>query len=326
MARGTRPRLGDLRWNAKRRFYQIYMMVHTGLLFPLPMWVKAKNQKKVKRAFKEGYTNMIVYNRDLRQGKAGPKAPHRRRRPRHQIPKLEATIPLVDIIKVKQAIEAAQEKAPAPLSLNIPGADASQELPELAEALERPKYSPEIPQIQPSTVQPSLAIPPTSETDMETARHPACPCPGSEHSYERPCNIETGLRPVYRTVLDLAAGTSGTLELEVNDPGSIDRLWLGASDIATGTLLDAAVTIEGQMQLNSINWDFAKGPSSTLRPFNELQQEGLGMKMGRLDLIKTDTVEIPLTNNSAVAVRVECVLSLWGPCHKHHLKKPTRAN
>jgi hypothetical protein len=155
---------------------------------------------------------------------------------------------------------------------------------------------------------------------MEVSGMDLCKCAPPEHEYEAPIQ-ETGLRPLYRSQVTLAAGAAGQLVIEANDGGAVNRLALFASDIVNATGQERGVTIPGAILLNSKPFDFGTVPNGTLTPWATFDNDGIGRDIGRLELVKTDQFTIPLLNNTAVQVVVEGFAYLRGNCPSRYLRK-----
>jgi hypothetical protein len=69
------PKVGDLRWNSLKGFYQGYAIVPSPI-GPVPAWVKAPNQEQAQAAMGAGYSNLEAFKKAARSGAAGAAAPH----------------------------------------------------------------------------------------------------------------------------------------------------------------------------------------------------------------------------------------------------------
>jgi hypothetical protein len=243
------PKVGDLRWNALKGFYQGYAIVPSPI-GPVPAWVKAPNQDQAQSAMAAGFNNLESFKKAARSGAAGAAAPHTQL---------------------------------GPSGLESAGAFAA------------------------------------AGKGMEMGMA-ACPCGPPEHEYEA-MSRESGIRPLYRTQIPLAAGAAGVLNLEANDPGMVNRLAIFASDVVNATGQNNGVTIPGAILLNSKPFDFGTAPGGTLIPWATFDADGIGRDIGTLELVKTDAFTIPVLNNTAVAVVVEAFAYLRGNCPSKYLRR-----
>lgn len=310
-ARRGKP-LGTVRWNARKGFYQVRRAVMTAFGFPLPMWVRVKNQEAAKGTMESGSATLKSFNRAVRSGMLGEVAPHVM-----EAVQLEEMLPDAEQPITADQIEAVSGASPKFDRQNYAIVTDDDEGPQIEQL-----YQAELPASATQALAPgagkTFALGPKILTSAMPTGAPMheCPCPKlGEHDYEKNLGQDTGLRPLYRTTLSLAVAPAAVLfTMVVNDPGSIDRLYVGASDLATGANQAASVTITGSITLNSIPLDFAVAPSSTMVPWQIIRDRGLGMAIGRIDLVKNDNLNVPLLNGAAVVTKMEMVASLWGPC------------
>jgi hypothetical protein len=195
-----------------------------------------------------------------------------------------------------------QEKAKMAMGSGFSNMEAYNKAAQQGAAGQRaPHEGMQLPEAAPSSLSPAAGMLPVAtagDYDMT-----GCPCP-KEHDYEAAIQ-DTGIRPLYRTVVTVPAGVAGQLVLTANDKGAIDKLAIFATDNVTFGNAERQVTIPGAIQLNSKSLDFAENPAGTVLPWAQISPDGIGREIGRLELVKTDAFTIPLFNNGVNPVVVE---------------------